>query len=38
MAELEAIVADYVEQAARSDAPPAAPLCLLNAIVEAKLR
>ena len=38
MAELEAIVADYLAQAARWDAPPAEPVCLLNRIVEARLR
>ena len=38
MAELEAIVADYVEQAGRWDAIPAAPVCLRDAVVEAKLR
>jgi hypothetical protein len=37
-AELQAIVADHLAQAARWDAPPAEPLCLLNGIVEAKLR
>lgn len=31
MAELEAIVADYVEQAARWDAVPARPVCLDHA-------
>jgi hypothetical protein len=38
MAELEAIVADYVKDAARWDAPAAEPACLLDGIVEAKLR
>ena len=38
MAELEAIVADYLQQAARWDAPPAEPVCLLNSVVEARLR
>lgn len=38
MAELEAIVADYLAQAARWDAPPAEPVCLLDSIVEARLR
>jgi len=37
-AELDAIVADYQEQATRWDAPPAEPVCLLDGIVEAKLR
>jgi hypothetical protein len=32
MAELEAIVADYLEQSARWDAVPAEPACLLDAI------
>jgi len=30
MAELEAIVADYLQQAARWDAVPAAPCCLVD--------
>lgn len=38
MAELEAIVGDYLEQAARWDAIPAEPVCLRHAIVETKLR
>jgi hypothetical protein len=38
IAELEAVVADYVAQAARWDAPPAEPVCLLNTVVEARLR
>jgi hypothetical protein len=39
MAELEAIVADYLDQAARWDAIPAAgPCCLADQIVEARLR
>jgi hypothetical protein len=38
MAELEAIVADYLEQAARWDAIPAEPACLSDSVVEAKLR
>jgi hypothetical protein len=37
-AELDAVVVDYVEQAVRWDAPPAEPVCLLNGILEAKLR
>jgi hypothetical protein len=38
MAELEAIVADYLQQAARWDAPPAEAVCLVDGIVEARLR
>jgi hypothetical protein len=39
MAELEAIVADYLEQAARWDAIPAAgPCCLADQTVEARRR
>lgn len=38
MAELEAIVADYLEQAARWDAIPAAGPCCLVDRVEARLR
>ena len=39
MAELEAIVADYLDQAARWDAIPAAgPCCLAQQMVEARLR
>ncbi len=39
MAELEAIVADYLEQAARWDAIPAAgPCCLAHQLIEARLR
>lgn len=38
MAELEAIVADYLEQAARWDAIPAEPQCMLHALAEARLR
>ena len=39
MAELEAIVADYLEQAARWDAIPAAgPCCLADQTIEARLR
>lgn len=39
MAELEAIVADYLDQAARWDAIPAAgPCCLAHQIIEARLR
>ena len=38
VAELKAIVADYVEQAARWDAIPAEPVCLRDSIAEAKLR
>ena len=38
MAELEAIVADYVEQAARWDAIPAEPVCLIDSIAGTKLR
>ena len=34
MAELEAIVADYLQQAARWDAVPAEPCCLLDHIKE----
>ena len=39
MAELEAIVADYLDQAARWDAIPAAgPCCLADQTAEARLR
>ena len=39
MDELEAIVADYLDQAARWDAIPAAgPCCLADQIVEARVR
>jgi hypothetical protein len=39
MAELEAIVADYLDQSARWDAIPAAgPCCLAHQIVEARVR
>jgi hypothetical protein len=39
MGELEAIVADYLDQAARWDAIPAAgPCCLAHQIVEARVR
>ena len=39
MAELDAIVADYLDQAARWDAVPAAgPCCLADRTVEARLR
>ena len=39
MAELEAIVADYLDQAATWDAIPAAgPCCLAHQIIEARLR
>ena len=39
MAEVEAIVADYLEQAARWDAIPAAgPCCLAHQLIEARLR
>src|SRR4051812_18333469 len=39
MAEVEAIVADYLDQAARWDAIPAAgPCCLAHQLIEARLR
>jgi hypothetical protein len=38
IADLEGIVADDLEQAARRGAPPAEPLCPLNGTVEPKLR
>ena len=38
MAELQAIVADYLQQARRWDAPPAEPVCLLDHVLEARLR
>ena len=38
MAELEAIVADYLEQAQRFDAIPAAGPCCLVEAIEARLR
>jgi hypothetical protein len=39
MGELQAIVADYLDQAARWDAIPAAgPCCLAHQIVEARVR
>jgi|1186.fasta_scaffold48596_2 hypothetical protein len=38
LAEPEAIVADYLQQASDWDAAPAQPVCLRDRIVEAKLR